>query len=206
MADAPRARRDDLVIQEALDEVLIYDTRAHQVHCLGAVAAAIWRAADGRTSVSELVARAASTTGTSCDEATAWQAIDELQARHLLEVAPERPTGMSRRDLVALGMGAALITTVLAPTPLWAQSLGPQGDQGVQGAQGPQGATGPVGLTGFATAVGTQGPAGAQGPQGPAGPSGFPGLAGLVPIDTGFQGSEGPQGPPGPPGASGGPG
>ena len=101
MAAAPRARRDDLVIQEALDEALIYDTRAHQAHCLSPVAAAIWRASDGQTSVSDLAARATAVTGVPCDEAMAWQAIDELQARRLLEITPERPAGMSRRDLVA---------------------------------------------------------------------------------------------------------
>lgn len=48
MADGfPCARRDDLLVQEVLDELLIYDLRSHEAHFLSAAAAAIWRGCDG---------------------------------------------------------------------------------------------------------------------------------------------------------------
>jgi Coenzyme PQQ synthesis protein D (PqqD) len=128
-----RARRDDLVIQPALDELLIYDKRSHQAHCLNSVAAAIWQACDGQTTVSVLAMRATEATGLRCDEHVVRQALEELRERSLLENAPTSPAGaLSRRQLLHAGIAAPFVTSIIAPTPASAQS-GPQGPQGPQG-------------------------------------------------------------------------
>jgi len=143
----PRARRDDLLVQRALDELLVYDTRSHEAHCLSPVAAAIWQACDGRSAVEVLAVRVRDETGLPCDEQVLWQAIEELRARSLLDVAPAPPPGVvSRRALLHAGLAVPLITSIIAPTPAAAQSgsgsQGPQGPQGFQGVQGPQGPAG----------------------------------------------------------------
>lgn len=145
MANAfPNARRDDLVTQEIADEVMIYDLRSHQVHCLNASAAAIWQACDGSISVDSISEKAVEKFGFQFDADTVRNALGRLQECNLLEDAlPALATevSMSRRDLIKkIGGGAVvmlpLITTIVAPTPAMAQSCGVQGPQGPQGPQG----------------------------------------------------------------------
>ncbi len=51
----PAARITGLVITEAKDEVLVYDTERHHIHHLNRTSATIWRLLDGRRSMSELI-------------------------------------------------------------------------------------------------------------------------------------------------------
>ena len=138
MNDAfPRARTGDLIVQEVIDEVLVYDLRSDRAHCLNTTAAAIWRACDGTTSIASLAEHVSAHTGASCDENVIWHALEQLRERDLLEAALAPPPGLlSRRQLiVALRTSALLlpiITSIVAPTPVMAQS-GPQGPQGPQG-------------------------------------------------------------------------
>ena len=152
----PHARRDDLLVESILDELLVYDTRSHRAHCLSAVAAAVWQACDGQSRVSDLGVKAGQVLGATCDEQVVWQALEELSTRDLLRQPIDPPAGgLDRRAFVrALGIVIPLITTIVTPLPSVAQS-GPQGPQGPDGPQGPQG---------------PQGPNGPQGPQGPQGP------------------------------------
>jgi hypothetical protein len=141
----PRARRDDLLIEDVVDEILIYDTRAQQAHCLNAAAAAIWRACDGQTTLSGLAEAAAAATGEPWDEALVGHALEQLRERDLIDLDRRLSwPALSRRQLMGrLAASAALplITSLAAPTPAMAQSgiTGPQGPQGSQGPQGPQG-------------------------------------------------------------------
>ncbi len=75
----PRARTDDLVIEEFEDEVLIYDSTSKRAHCLGATAASVWRACDGDSDVSAL------TEALELSAEVVTQALDELEALELLE-------------------------------------------------------------------------------------------------------------------------
>jgi hypothetical protein len=144
----PRARREDLLVEEVLNEVMIYDMRSQQVHYLRETAVAIWDACDGKTSVHSLSEKA------SCEESVVWEVLEQLQRRNLLENIPSFSSELvSRREMIKkLGIGAAaatpLIMTIVAPMPAMAQSLGVQGPQGPQGVQGPQGPQGPQGVQG----------------------------------------------------------
>jgi len=140
----PRARQNDLLIQEVLDETLVYDQHTHQAHCLNNSAAIIWKACDGNTSVSAL----ARLVGTDLDNDAAHllvaNALGELERNGLLMPGALPPTpAISRRELIArIGLTALalpLITSIAAPTAAQAQSgnMGSQGPQGLQGLQGP---------------------------------------------------------------------
>jgi len=50
----PRARKDDLLIQDLPEETLVYDVVRHRAHCLNRTAALVWRHCDGKTSVEKL--------------------------------------------------------------------------------------------------------------------------------------------------------
>ena len=50
----PRARQDELVVEELPDETLVYDLKRHEAHCLNRTSALAWRRCDGRTTVAEV--------------------------------------------------------------------------------------------------------------------------------------------------------
>jgi hypothetical protein len=118
---APMSRKEDLVVEDLADEVLIYDQRTDQAHCLNREAAMVWRVCDGRTSREKLSA------DLGLDPSAVARAIDELDACGLLESAPA--SGITRREATlrmakAGGVAAAapLIYSIMAPTPALAAS------------------------------------------------------------------------------------
>ena len=52
----PRARQDELIVEELQDETLVYDLERHKARCLNPAAALVWRHCDGQTSVAEVAA------------------------------------------------------------------------------------------------------------------------------------------------------
>lgn len=152
--DGPRARSEHLVIEELDGEVLVYDTERHHAHNLGGLAAAVWRACDGRRTPAEIAAVVAGSYPES-DQASIADALRQLRARHLLSTpgVAATPTGASddagdaddagarvadrmvsrRRALrrigigMAAGLAAPIIQSIVAPTPAHAFSCIPSG-------------------------------------------------------------------------------
>src|SRR6266536_4274689 len=54
MQNFPKARKAELIVREFADELLVYDKKRHEAHCLNRTAAVIWKHCDGRTSVAEI--------------------------------------------------------------------------------------------------------------------------------------------------------
>lgn len=116
----PKARESGLVVQEAQDEVLVYDLDSNKAHCLNESAAFVWRSCDGTNSVSDIVREFESTSRGKVTEDFVWLAIDQLNENGLLASVGERPfAGRSRRDvlkkiglasMVALPIVASLVT------------------------------------------------------------------------------------------------
>ncbi|MBM4266898.1 MAG: PqqD family protein [Deltaproteobacteria bacterium] len=123
----PRALQTGVWSTDLGDELVVYDARQHQGHCLNRPAAAVWRNLDGEISMSEMVARLQEELDAPADEETVWLALEQLDEAKLLEGALERPASgdISRREMLGrLGAGAALlpvILTVVAP-PAHAQA------------------------------------------------------------------------------------
>lgn len=129
----PRARREDLVTKQLPDEVLVYDRERDKVHCLNQTAALVWKYCDGKTTVSTMARHLERDLNTNkVDERIVWYALDQLSKDHLLEenFAPHAMLGgMTRRQMVhVLGVAAViaipLVTSIVAPTPAQAGSLG----------------------------------------------------------------------------------
>jgi hypothetical protein len=108
-ADFPLARSTDLVAETLGAETVVYDGLTKQAHWLSPVAAAVFAAADGRRSPTDLAAIATSRLGDRVDLAAIEAALADLEERNLID-AP-RSGGISRRDALRRGAlvgGAAL--------------------------------------------------------------------------------------------------
>lgn len=122
----PTARRTDIIVQTLGTEVLAYDQRHDAAHSLNASAALVYEHADGTRSIDALAALLGDSLGVPHDRALVEVALLELQEAKLLETTIVGARGVSRRDVVRrLGLAAAampLVASVVAPTPLMAQS------------------------------------------------------------------------------------
>jgi len=127
MMPHPKARQNDLVVQELFDELVVYDLQRNQVHSLNPTAALVWQQCDGHTSPAQLAGRLQPHLKPAQAEELVWLALDRLQQAHLLEhKLVARPGGLKisrRRALRALGISALLLPVVASiPAPAAAQN------------------------------------------------------------------------------------
>ena len=125
----PLARRQDLVIQEMTDEVLVYDLQTNKAHCLNETAAAIWKSCDGTNTIGDI----ARSLGKNTDEDLVWLALDQLDEKNLLDAdkadkAPAKFAGQTRREVIKkVGLAAIvalpIVTSLVAPTVASAGSV-----------------------------------------------------------------------------------
>lgn len=129
--DRPRARRSKLVVRELADETLVYDLEEHRAHCLNRTAALAWELCDGRNTVSLIAVKMSERLSTRVPDELVRLALDQLADRGLL--APDRVHPVPAANLVSrrvlmrrLGLAAAvalpLVTSIISPTPVMAQS------------------------------------------------------------------------------------
>jgi len=120
----PKMRKQNLIVDELPDEVLVYDLDRHKAHCLNHTAALVWRRCDGKTRPKEIARRVQSELDQPFNEELVWLALRQLNQIHLLAEPvglPPKLAGMSRRRMVrTLGIAAVvavpLVTSVVAPT------------------------------------------------------------------------------------------
>jgi Coenzyme PQQ synthesis protein D (PqqD) len=120
----PQARTADLVIRELPDEVLVYDLKTHQAHCLNQLAALIWQHCDGKSTVAQIAQRIEVEELTLLEEKNIWAALEQLSQNNLLVNSVKLPAnvpGFSRRRAIRrIGLGAAaalpFVVSVVAPT------------------------------------------------------------------------------------------
>ncbi len=99
----PRARQDELVVEQLPDETLVYDLKRHKAHCLNRTSALAWSRCDGRTTVAEVAALLEGELKIPADEAVVWMALDRLGRAHLLKdrvTLPADRTRYSRREVL----------------------------------------------------------------------------------------------------------
>ena len=112
----PRARQDELIVEELQDETLVYDLNRHKARCLNRTAALVWRHCDGRTTVAEVAALLEEQSATPTDEAVVWMALDRLDRAHLLSepvTLPADRAQYSRRQMLQTLRRAAGIALLL---------------------------------------------------------------------------------------------
>ena len=130
----PKARHEQLIVKELPDELLIYDLKHDQAHCLNETAALVWKNCDGRKTVDQLRELMEDNAGSTVPEEMVWLALDQLETFCLLDEAAVKPAlfaGMNRRDMVRrVGMAAIalpVILSIVAPTAQAQASLLPPG-------------------------------------------------------------------------------
>ena len=114
-------------VEQLGDELCVYDWERHVVHSLNGLAARVWMQCDGRTSIEEAAATLDPDQTPDVRRALIALTLRELEAARLVTApttldAPPMP----RRELLKQAGRAALalpvITSIVAPTPLQAQS------------------------------------------------------------------------------------
>jgi hypothetical protein len=117
----PLARRNDLVMQDVLDELLIYDLLNDKAYCLNRTAALVWRSCDGTNPVPDIARRFKEREGGPVGEDLIWAALSQLDENGLLErPIPPHFQGRSRREVLkTLGRASAvalpLVATLIVP-------------------------------------------------------------------------------------------
>jgi hypothetical protein len=126
----PRAKRSKLVVRELADETLVYDVEGHRAHCLNRTAALVWGMCDGRSTVARIAEKAGERLSACVPDEVVRLALEQLADRDLLAPSDVRQATMntvSRRAMMRrLGLAAAvalpLVTSIISPTPVMAQS------------------------------------------------------------------------------------
>src|SRR5438067_11769551 len=85
----PAAREDGLIVQEMVDEVLVYDEQRHRAHCLNQTAAMVWRVLDGQSTASQIAARLSREQGEAVSAEFIDLAVEELRRNGLLRETVE---------------------------------------------------------------------------------------------------------------------
>lgn len=112
----PIARKNDLVVQETSDEVLVYDLETSKAHCLNGSAALIWKSCNGNNSIGDIVNKFETAGMGRVSEDFVWLAIDQLNESNLLErKITSRFNSHSRRQaLKTIGMATVVALPVIA--------------------------------------------------------------------------------------------
>jgi hypothetical protein len=127
---APKARKENLVVQELNGEVLLYDLEKNKAFCLNETSSLVWQLCDGNTSVSEISESISRKLDSPANEDLVWLALDQLKKEKLIANGDEVVSdfaGMSRREVIKkVGLGTMialpLISSLIAPTAISAQS------------------------------------------------------------------------------------
>lgn len=127
----PKARKENLVVQNLNGEVLIYDLDTNKAFCLNESSALIWQACDGNRDVSEIRAALGKQLNAPVNDDFVWLALDQLKKENLIENKDEVAidfNGMSRRDVIKkVGLASVIalpiVTGLVAPKAANASSV-----------------------------------------------------------------------------------
>ena len=126
----PKAKTEGLVVEEAGSELIAYNLKRHRVHCLNDEAVKIWRLCTGGRTVEEIAAKFESSLDATPRETVVRDTVAQFERLGLVEPSESAVPKMSRRELVrkigigvlAAGVVLPLVTSIVAPTPAYAQS------------------------------------------------------------------------------------
>ena len=125
----PLARKEQLIVQEVPDEVLVYDLDRHKAHCLNKTSAIVWKHCDGQTTVKAAARLIEKELNTPVDDDVVWLALKQLEKFHLLQERVVQPRGVTRRDLILkyapATLAVPLILSISSPTAAQAATVPP---------------------------------------------------------------------------------
>lgn len=126
----PNARKENLLIEELPDEVLVYDLNLNKAHCLNQTAALVWEHCDGQTSVKQMVEILRTEFSFRVDEEMVWLALYQLRSVRLLEEETIPARGqerLRRREMIrriglTVTVGLPFVISIIAPKAIQAGS------------------------------------------------------------------------------------
>jgi coenzyme PQQ synthesis protein D (PqqD) len=134
MSYKPQVRRDELMIREVGQELVVYDARHRRAHRLNKAAAPILQASDGTRTVGEIATLLSDDLDVQERSELVWATLQDLSQADLLTapIAPPRELGRSRRNLLQraamIGFAVPVIESIVAP-PAEAHASGQRGDR-----------------------------------------------------------------------------
>lgn len=119
----PRARKENIVVQNTANETLVYDLGTNKAFLLNETSAFIWNLCDGKYDITEIQKEVSKQFKQSANEDFIWFVIDQLKKDNLMENANELPNpfqGLKRRDIIKrIGLATMIslpfITSIVAP-------------------------------------------------------------------------------------------
>jgi hypothetical protein len=126
----PLARKNDIVIQEFGNEILIYDLKSNKAYNLNETSALIWQLSNGERTISEIAQNLSQIYNSQLSEEFVCLALEQFRKDKLVENQNEITGllgGVSRREIIRKVGLASLITlpivsNLVAPTSASAQS------------------------------------------------------------------------------------
>lgn len=125
----PKARVEDLVVQELPEETLVYDLDTNQAHCLNKTAAFVWKYCDGKNSVTDIAKLLEKGFGNPFEDDFVRLAINLLDERNLLNEKTRNDFDLPNRRAIIkkIGFASAAVLPVVAslavPTTSWAANV-----------------------------------------------------------------------------------
>ena len=114
--EMPMMRQDQLVVQETVDETLVYDLKIDKACCLNQTASLVWKYCNGQNTATYIAQLIEKDTGSQVPVELVWLTIDQLEKENLLkkQAQPNKP-GLSRRELIRrAGIATALALPIVA--------------------------------------------------------------------------------------------
>lgn len=110
----PKARTENLVINDLPDETLVYDLTSNEAHCLNRTAAFVWKSCDGVNSPADISGMIAKEFGEQVPDDFVWLALDQLNSNGLL--ADGAVIGrQNRRDVIKkIGLASMVALPIIA--------------------------------------------------------------------------------------------
>lgn len=131
MSNLPKARLENIVVQETETELLIYDLISNKALCLNETSRIVWQACDGKMTFDDFRKK----TNLKFSDELIWLALDQLKLDDLLDKSVEiesKFNGLTRREALrkvgfATMIALPMVSSIIAPTPVSAQSGGGAG-------------------------------------------------------------------------------
>lgn len=132
MNKLPKARVENIVVQEFDNELLIYNLISNKALCLNETSKLVWQVCDGKNSVVEISELVGQKLKSPISEDVIWLALEVLEKENLIENGEQFSNhfgGRSRREVIRkVGLGTMIalpvIASVIAPSSVLAASCG----------------------------------------------------------------------------------
>ncbi|MFV0387416.1 MAG: hypothetical protein ACK5NT_01570 [Pyrinomonadaceae bacterium] len=150
----PLGTTSDLVVQDLNNETIVINVSTNKACCLNKTAGEVFYLCNGKRAVEDIAADLSLKHNSVVDESFVWLALDQLNKNNLLENKEDFETHIptiSRRKLIkTFGVSASialpLITALIAPKPVAAQSCIAKGGSAPVSSGAPQAPVNAAGL------------------------------------------------------------